>query len=119
MNSRNELFKLITIAARLQAETTSRYSVDRGTLVAYGINEEAVNGFIRTMRGLVETPEYRKYLEGVFLEFAQSIFALTDGICSYAADSPHSFKIVDETNLPLGDDLHFDFGVYLREHPSP
>ena len=55
--------------------------------------------------------------EGVFLGFTDSLLALIDGICGYASESPHRYKIVDETGRSFGEDLHFDFGVYLEEHP--
>jgi hypothetical protein len=117
MESRDELFRLVMIAARHEAATAAKYSVDRGTLVGYGVAPESVSEFVRTMRTLHETPEFRKFLEGAFLRFAESLFALTDGICGYASDSPHRYKIVDETGRPLGEDLHFDFGMYMSEHP--
>jgi hypothetical protein len=117
MESRDEFFRLVMIAARHEAGTAAKYSVDRGTLLAHGLAQESVSDFVRAMRQLNETPEFRKYLEGVFLDFADSLFALIDGICGYATDSPHSYKIVDETGRPLGEDLHFDFGICMKDHP--
>lgn len=126
MNAKDEFFRLTVIAAKLHSETAAKRAVDPISLHGYGFSQDAIARFIAAMKPLARTPEFERYLAGILLEAYQYLFAMVDGICAFAADSPHHFNIVDNDGRPLGEDLHMDFERFLQEEghvvtdpPSP
>lgn len=117
MKSREEFFKLVLTEANLAAHEATKYSVDLDTLMGHGLSEPAARELLQLLRPLSENGSFEKFLEGSFVRFFEGVLLMVDGLSAYAVDSPHQFKVVDESGESLGEDLHFDFGMFLKDHP--